>query len=231
MDIRVADDAAAAAVDAAGWMAWQMRNAVRRRGAALVALSGGSTPAAMLAHLVTLDVPWSQLTVWQVDERLAPDGDDARNARLLQGLPLPRAQVRLMPVTARHLSSAMRRYGAGLPPRFDVVHLGLGDDGHTASWLPGDPVVDLAQPVAVSGSAHGFVRMTLTPPVVNSARHRLVLAAGTAKAEPMRRWLLDDGSLPIQRVRRAGTVVVIDAAAAAGLPVAGAPVAGPAAAQ
>ncbi|HRA84054.1 MAG TPA: 6-phosphogluconolactonase [Ilumatobacteraceae bacterium] len=223
MDIHVAIDAQTAAEDAADWVAAQVRNAVRRRGAASLALSGGSTPALMLAGLVQRDVPWGQVTVWQVDERVAPDGDPARNAGLLDVLPLRRAQVRLMPVTARHLSSAVRRYAAGLPERFDVVHLGMGDDGHTASWPPGDPVIDSPSAVALCGPYNGFVRMTLTPPVVNAARHRLVLAPGAAKAGPMRRWLLEDRLLPIQRVRRTATVVVIDAAAAAQLPAASPP--------
>lgn len=174
----------------------------------------------MFRDLAQLDVPWGSVRVWQVDERMAPDGDRARNAGLLELLPLPRTQVRLMPVTARHLPSAIRRYAAGLPDRFDVVHLGMGDDGHTASWPPGDPVIDATEPVAMSGLYNGYVRMTLTPPVVNAARHRLVLAPGAAKSQPMARWLLDDHGLPIQRVRPANTVVVIDTAAAALLPAA-----------
>ncbi|MGB8859910.1 MAG: 6-phosphogluconolactonase, partial [Ilumatobacteraceae bacterium] len=213
MDIRVASDPQAAAAVAADWLAGQLRNAVHRRGTAALAVSGGSTPALMFAELARGDVPWDHLVVWQVDERMVDDGDPARNAALLDALPLRRAQLRLMPVTARHLSSAMRRYSAGLPERFDVVHLGLGDDGHTASWPPGDPVIDAASPVALSALYNGFVRMTLTPLVVNAARHRLVLAPGAAKAAPLRGWLLEDRSLPIQRVRRADTVVVVDAAA------------------
>jgi 6-phosphogluconolactonase/glucosamine-6-phosphate isomerase/deaminase len=205
---------------AAEWLAWQLRNAVRRRGAATIAVSGGSTPALMFADLAQREVPWEHVIVWQVDERMAPDGDPARNAGLLAALPLRRAQVRLMPVTARHLSSAVRRYIGGLPECFDVVHLGMGDDGHTASWPPGDPVIDATEPVALSSPFNGYVRMTLTPPVINGARHRLVLAPGATKARPMSRWLLDDHSLPIQRVRRVDTVVVIDTAAAALLPVA-----------
>jgi 6-phosphogluconolactonase/glucosamine-6-phosphate isomerase/deaminase len=221
MDIRVAPDPATAAAVAAEWLAFQLRNAARRRGIATLAVSGGSTPALMFADLATRDVPWDRVVVWQVDERLAPDGDRARNAGLLALLPLPRTRLRLMPVTARHLPSAMRRYIGGLPACFDVVHLGIGDDGHTASWPPGDPVIDAQEPVAMSAPYAGYTRMTLTPAVVNAARHRLVLAPGASKAEPLARWLLDDRSLPIQRVRRADTVVVIDSAAAALLPVAG----------
>ena len=220
MDIHVAPDAPQAATEAAEWMARQLRNAVRRRGVATVAVSGGSTPALMFADLAQMDVPWAVVDVWQVDERVAADGDPARNAHLLTALPVPKSRVHLMAVTVRDLSAAATRYAASLPERFDVVHLGMGDDGHTASWPPGDPVIDDDRSVAMSGLYNGFVRMTLTPAVVNGARHRLVLAPGAAKATPMRRWLLEDRCLPIQRVRRTNTVVVIDEAAAAQLPTA-----------
>ena len=220
MDIHVAPDAPQAATDAAEWVARQLRNAVRRRGVATMAVSGGSTPALMFADLATMIVPWSAVSVWQVDERVAPDDDSARNAHLLSVLPVPKSRMHLMPVTAKDQRTATRRYAASLPERFDVMHLGMGDDGHTASWPPGDHVIDNAEPVAMSGLYNGYVRMTLTPIVVNGARHRLVLAPGAAKATPMRRWLLEDRSLPIQRVRRTNTVVVIDEAAAAQLPAA-----------
>ncbi len=220
MDIHVAPDAPQAASDAAEWVARQLRNAVRRRGTAAIAVSGGSTPALMFADLAQMDVPWLAVYVWQVDERVAPDDDPARNAHLLATLPIPKNRVHLMAVTARDRRAAARRYAASLPERFDVVHLGMGDDGHTASWPPADAVIDSVQPVAMSGLYNGFVRMTLTPVVVNGARHRLVLAPGAAKAEAMRRWLLEDRSLPIQRVRRTNTVVVIDDAAATQLPAA-----------
>lgn len=220
MDIHVAPDAPQAAADAAEWVARQLRNAVRRRGAATIAVSGGGTPALMFADLAQMDVPWGAVDVWQVDERAAPDDDPARNAHLLAALPVAKSRVHLMAVTARDQRAAAKRYAASLPERFDVMHLGMGDDGHTASWPPGDPVIDSTEPVAMSGLYNGFVRMTLTPVVVNGARHRLVLAPGTAKATPMRRWLLEDRSLPIQRVRRTNTVVVIDDAAAAQLPAA-----------
>lgn len=218
MQVIVTTDPAAAALEAALWMASQLRNAVRRRGAASVAISGGRTPAAMFDALGGMDVDWDAVTVFQVDERVAPDGDAARNAVLLESLPVPRSRRVAMPVTARDLPAAAARYAAGLPDRFDVVHLGLGDDGHTASWPPGDPVVDQSAAVAMSAEYRGHVRMTLTPDVVNAARHRLVLATGADKADPVQRWLLGDPSLPVQRVHRTDTVVVLDEAAAARLP-------------
>jgi 6-phosphogluconolactonase/glucosamine-6-phosphate isomerase/deaminase len=214
MDIVVASDPQAAADEAAMWMARQLRNAVSRRGEVTVALSGGSTPAMMLAALTGLPVPWKAVTVYQVDERVAPDGDRDRNALLLDALRPVCRNIKLMPVTAVDLRAGCRRYAVGLPGRLDVVHLGVGDDGHTASWPPGDPVVDDVSPVAMSGEYKGRVRMTLTAQVVNAARHRLVLATGAAKAVAIERWLLHDRSLPIERVRRPGTIVILDADAA-----------------
>jgi 6-phosphogluconolactonase/glucosamine-6-phosphate isomerase/deaminase len=218
MDIVVAPDPQSAAAEAAAWVSRQLRNAVKRRGVASVAFSGGSTPALMLAALARLPVPWEATTVFQVDERVAPDGDPDRNAGLLDVLRPCGPAIRLMPVTAADIESARRQYAALLPERLDVVHLGLGDDGHTASWPPGDPVVDDGGTVAMSAMFNGRVRMTLTVPAVNAARHRLVLATGPAKAAVMERWLLHDPALPIERVGRANTLVVLDSLAAARLP-------------
>lgn len=212
MDIRVSDDPSAAA---AAWIARRLRDAARRRGEASIAVSGGSTAPPLFAALLEHDVPWDRTTIWQVDERVAPDGHPERNAGQLADLP---ARLRLMPVTAKDLRAAARRYGAGLPDTFDLVHLGLGDDGHTASWPPDDPVVDSDRPCEVIAEFNGFERMTLTPPVVNSARTRLVLTLGGSKAEMVERWILRDPALPVDRVRRSGTIVFLDAAAAARLP-------------
>ena len=145
--------------------------------------------------------------------RVEPDGDPARNAGLLDVLPLPRANRHLMPVTAAKLAAAAGRYAASLPERFDVVHLGVGDDGHTASWPPGDPVIDAPGAVALSAPYQGRVRMTITPAVVNAARSRLVLVAGASKRDALAAWLRHDGSVPVDRVRRTGTLVVLDVAA------------------
>jgi 6-phosphogluconolactonase/glucosamine-6-phosphate isomerase/deaminase len=138
MNIVVAPDAQAAAYEAASWVSRQLRNAVSRRGAASVAFSGGSTPALMLTELGQVQVPWDAVTVYQVDERVAPDGDPDRNATMLDVLRSLRPQptIHLMPVLAPDVVSAAAQYAALLPDRLDIVHLGLGDDGHTASWPP-----------------------------------------------------------------------------------------------
>lgn len=169
----------------------------------------------MFEVLLAQDVPWDQVRIWQVDERIAPDGHPARNAGQLVDFP---CRVELMPVTDADLAAAAARYAADLPERFDVVHLGLGDDGHTASWPPGDPVVDSGRSCEVTGDFNGFRRMTLTPPVVNAARARLVLVFGAAKAPMVQRWLLRDAELPVARLRRTDTWAMLDPAAAADLP-------------
>jgi 6-phosphogluconolactonase/glucosamine-6-phosphate isomerase/deaminase len=221
VDIVVAPDSKAAALEAASWVARQLRNAVSRRGVATVAFSGGSTPALMLDALTGLQVPWEATTVFQVDERVAPDGDPDRNSTLLdvlRQLRPTRPSIQLMPVLASDLDSASALYAALLPERLDVVHLGLGDDGHTASWPPGDPVIDATAAVAMSAEYKGRVRMTLTAHTVNAARHRMVLATGSPKAGIVERWMLHDPSLPVNRVGRTNTFVVLDTQAAARLP-------------
>jgi len=169
----------------------------------------------MFEVLLAQDVPWDHVAIWQVDERVAPDGHPGRNAGQLGDFPCP---VELMPVTDADPAAAAARYAGGLPERFDVVHLGLGDDGHTASWPPGDPVVDSDRPCEVIGEFNGFRRMTLTPPVVNAARSRLLLAFGASKAPMVQRWMLRDATLPVTRLRRTDTWVMLDPAAAADLP-------------
>lgn len=209
MDIRVGPDPAERAAD---WIATRLRDAHRRRGETSLALSGGSTAPPMIDALLDRDVPWSTTTVWQVDERVAPDGDSARNAGQLAALP---CRLRLMPVTAADLGRAAREYGASFPDRLDVVHLGLGDDGHTASWPPGaDGPIRSQHRVELIDEFHGLPRMTLTRRVVNGARSRLVLTVGSGKRAVVERWLLGDRSLPISAVRSSATWVFLDEAAA-----------------
>jgi 6-phosphogluconolactonase len=214
VEVRIEDDPAGWV---AGSIARRLAAAMRRRERAHVAVSGGSTAPPMLAALARHDLPWDRVEVWQVDERVAPDGHADRNANQLAGLP---GRHHLMPVTARDLPRAAARYAAALPERFDVVHLGMGPDGHTASWPPGDPVIDSARPVDLCGEFNGRVRMTLTPPAVNRARSRVVLITGADKAPAVAAWLNNHplgARLPINRVARSGTVVVLDSAASAQL--------------
>ena len=212
----VADDAAARA---AHEIATRLAAAVTANGRAALAVSGGSTGPHLLGTLAAADLPWDAIGIWQVDERVAPDGDPARNANQLTGVP---GEHHLMPVTATDLQTAAADYAAGLPDRFDVVHLGMGPDGHTASWPPGDPVIDSTKRVDISQPYQDHVRMTLTPSVVNAAAARVALVTGADKAPNVARWLEGDGAgLPIARVTPDATIVVLDAAAAADLHKAG----------
>lgn len=202
-------------------MARRLRSAVRLRGSCRVAVSGGRTPALMFDDLAMMDLPWGQIHLYQVDERCAPDGDPDRNATqlaeyLIRHVRIPKRNIHLMPVTAKSLKRAAAAYAADIAQApLDIVHLGVGDDGHTASWPPGDPVIDDPEPVAISDLYNGRVRMTVTPRVVNAARARMVLAVGTSKAGPLASWCRDRSDLPIGRVRRTATTLVLDRAAAA----------------
>jgi 6-phosphogluconolactonase len=199
------------AARAAVWIADRVWQAIAERGEAHVAVSGGSTPAPMFTLLGAIDLPWNSIHVWQVDERIAPDNDPARNARQLEPLQRAGATLHLMRVTATHLAGAAIDYGAALPRRLDVVHLGLGDDGHTASWPPGDPVVDTASPCAIVGPYNGHLRMTLTPPVVNAARARVFLVSGESKRPMLDRLIFKHGdNIPARQVQRQETVVLTD---------------------
>ena len=207
---------------AAEWIAARIEPARAARGRFTLAVSGGSTPAAMFAALSQLALPWEHMHVFQVDERVAPDGDPDRNlgdltANLLDRVPV---HAHLMDVTATDLDDAARRYAAELRAVtgdgvLDVVHLGLGDDGHTASWPPGDPVIDVDDAdVALTQPYRGRVRMTLTVPTVNRARDVMFLAAGPGKAEMVHKLVARDPSIPASRVRPDATVLVDESAAA-----------------
>ncbi|HRE01093.1 MAG TPA: glucose-6-phosphate isomerase, partial [Ilumatobacteraceae bacterium] len=214
---------AATAELAAEWMHRHIMSVVRRDKIFRVAFSGGGTPIAMLHALAARDIPWRNVEIFQVDERVAPDGDRDRNAThltapLLDRIDIPARNVHLMPVTSRSLDRAAREYGRLVTAHpLDVVHLGIGDDGHTASWPPGDPVVNDPAPVAVTAAFNGRVRMTLTPRIVNAARMRMLLAAGVGKAGPLAQWM-QRRDLPIQHVSRRRTYLFLDRAAASQIP-------------
>jgi 6-phosphogluconolactonase/glucosamine-6-phosphate isomerase/deaminase len=196
---------------AAIWIADRVWRAVACRGLAHLALSGGTTPDPMIRELAKLPLPWDDLHVWQVDERVAPDGDPARNAQQLHVL--GRATLHLMDVTLPDLETAASGYAAALPARLDVVHLGLGEDGHTASWPPESSESDWTRAVAVVGPYRGHVRLTLTPPVVALARDVMFLVAGSGKRQILRR-LLDGAQVPAQWALAGPAVVLADPAAA-----------------
>jgi 6-phosphogluconolactonase len=229
MKIEVLADPAAVARRAATLVAGQARAAVEARGRFTFAVSGGHTPWVMLRELASEKVPWNEVHVVQVDERVAPADSDERNFKhlresLLSHVPLPEANLHAMPVEASDLPAAAAQYArtleslAGAPPALDLVHLGLGPDGHTASLVPGDPVLEVTDRwVALTGLYQGRRRMTLTYPVLDRARCVLWLMAGADKVEALGRLNRQDQTIPAGRVSREHAIVVADRAAAAGL--------------
>ena len=227
MKAEVFADADSAAREAALFVAREARAAVTARGRFIVAVSGGHTPWQMLRVLAGLPVPWESVHVVQVDERVAPEGHPDRNLthlreNLLAHAPLCPEQIHAMPVESLDLEAAALQYASGLeamagsPPVLDLVHLGLGPDGHTASLIPGDPVLDISdRDVAVTGGAYqGRRRMTLTYPVLDRARRVLWLVTGNDKVGMLERLRAGDRSIPAGRVRRDDALVLADRAAA-----------------
>jgi 6-phosphogluconolactonase len=227
MKIDVFPDETSVAGEAARFIAAEARRAVVARGRFLIAVSGGRTPWLMLRELAREDVPWKDLHVFQVDERVAPDGHADRNLThiresLLNHAPIPATQVHAMPVEAADLKSAAGRYAgdlqqiAGSPPVLDLIHLGLGPDGHTASLVPGDPVLAVTDAdVTVAGPYQGRARMTLTYPVLDRARRILWVVTGKEKAGMLARLRDADSAIPAGRVRQDQAIIFADAAAAA----------------
>ena len=226
MKFEVFKDAGSVAREAAAAIAADARAAIAARGRFTLAVSGGHTPWIMLRALAEEDVPWAGVHVFQVDERVAPAGDPDRNLThlqesLLQYAPLRPEQMHAMPVEAEDLQAAAAEYVltlrevAGSPPMLDLVHLGLGPDGHTASLVPGDAVLDVAdKDVALTGVYQGRRRMTLTYPAINRARRVLWVVTGGEKVEMLRRLREGDASIPAGRVQREQALLLADRAAA-----------------
>jgi 6-phosphogluconolactonase len=218
LKLEVVGDAEAAAKRGAALIAEAGREGVGERDSFSFAVSGGRTPWRMLALLSDLPLPWDGTQIFQVDERVAPPGSEDRNlTHLILTLPIERqAVVRPMPVTSRDLDAAAHEYEAGLPERLDLVHLGLGPDGHTASLVPGDPVLEVAdRSVAVTASAYqGYRRMTLTYPALAAARRIIWLVSGEDKRDALAKLLAGDESIPAGRVENDEMMVVADEAAA-----------------
>jgi 6-phosphogluconolactonase len=214
--VEILPDPAAVAARAAAYVAECARAAVAERGRFTFAVSGGHTPWAMFAALTERELPWARTAIFQVDERVAPAGDPERNLTHLEAsLPANAdAEVHAMPVEDEDLEAAAERYGQLLPERLDLVHLGLGPDGHTASLVPDDPVLDVDdRDVALTGVYMGRRRMTLTYPPLDRARARVWLISGADKCDALRRLRAGDPSIPAGRVTGASSLVIADAAA------------------
>lgn len=231
MKLEVFHDADSVARKAAAYIAADARSAIEASGRYALAVSGGHTPWIMLRALAKEDVSWANVHICQVDERVAPDGHPDRNLThlresFLQYVPLRPEKVHAMPVETPDLEAAVNEYAltlqlaAGSPPVFDLVHLGLGPDGHTASLVPGDQVLNVFnRDVAITGVYQGRRRMTLTYPALNRAKRILWVVTGGEKAEMLRRLLDGDQFIPAGRVRQEHAVLIADRAAARGLAV------------
>ena len=225
MELRIVDDPESAAHLAAATIAVDARDAITARGRFTLAVSGGHTPWVMLRKLAEEEIPWAGMHLYQVDERIAPDGHPDRNLThiresLLVHAPLRPDQIHAMPVESSDLLSAISQYdsdlqeAAGSPPILDLVHLGLGPDGHTASLVPGDPVLNVTTAdVALTGDYQGRRRMTLTYPAINRARRVLWVVTGSEKTAALERLLDGDVTIPAGRVRREQAVLFADPAA------------------
>jgi 6-phosphogluconolactonase len=226
MNAEVYTNADAVALEAAKLIANEARESVAARGKFIMAVSGGKTPWIMLRDLAQEDVPWNGVHIVQVDERVAHDGDPDRNLThlresLLEHAPIRPEQIYAMPVESGNIEAACAQYAstletiAGSPPVLDLVHLGLGPDGHTASLVPGDPVLDVKDAdVALTGIYQGRQRMTLTYPIINRARLVLWLVTGSEKAGMLTRLMAGDSSIPAGRVRAVKALVLTDCRAA-----------------
>jgi 6-phosphogluconolactonase len=226
MQLEVLPDPAAVASRAAAIIAQHARDAVQARGRFLIAVSGGHTPWVMLRELAKEKVPWDGVHVLQVDERIAPAGDPDRNLThlretLLQNAPIEPSHIYAMPVENPDSQAAAAEYArtieqlAGSPPVIDLVHLGLGPDGHTASLVPGDPVLQVMdKDVGVTGVYMGRKRMTLTYPVINRARHILWVVTGAEKVKALSQLQAGDTFIPGGRISRIQAEIIADQAAA-----------------
>jgi 6-phosphogluconolactonase len=221
-ELEVVADEREAARRGAELIAAAGRDAVADHGFFALAMSGGRTPWAMLAILSDIEgMPWGETELFQVDERIASPGSEDRNlTHFVLGLSMAnQSALRPMPVTQRDLAGAAREYEGSLPERLDLVHLGLGPDGHTASLIPGDPVLEVGdRRVALTETSYqDYHRMTLTYPALDQARQILWLVTGESKREALAKLIAADPSVPAGRVRNDSMSVVADEAAAAGL--------------
>jgi 6-phosphogluconolactonase len=219
LDLEITPDEKGAARRAAEMIATAGAAAVADHGTFAFAMSGGRSPWAMLAILGELEeMPWRETELFQVDERIASPGSEERNlTHMVLGLSMDhQSALRPMPVTNRDLDAAAHEYDTSLPERLDLVHLGLGPDGHTASLVPGDPVLEVDdRRVAITADPYqGHRRMTLTYPALAEARQILFLVTGEEKRDPLQQLIAADPSIPAGRVRNDAITIVADQSAA-----------------
>ena len=216
------------AAGAAAYLENEIREALHHQKSYSLAISGGRTPWEMLKILSKADLPWQRVNLFQVDERVAPDGHADRNLtqlfQAIDGTPMV-TQLRIfpMPVLAEDLEEGSRKYtqvldevteGKGL----DLIHLGLGSDGHTASLVPGDGVMDVQDRLVActQNTYQGRIRMTLTYPLLNGAKQILWIVTGSEKQEMVQRLLNQDPSIPAGSIRQENALLMVDQAAMEG---------------
>jgi 6-phosphogluconolactonase len=219
IELEVLDDERSAARRAAELIAEAGTQSVAERGIFGFAMSGGRSPWAMLALLdEDQGMPWDETELFQVDERIAAPGDPERNlTHIILALSMShQPALRPMPVTSHDLDAAAHEYESSLPDRLDLIHLGLGPDGHTASLVPGDSVLEVRdRRVAITETFYqDHRRMTITYPTIDAGRKVLWLVTGEEKREPLQKLLAGDESIPAGRVKNDSMVVVADRAAA-----------------
>lgn len=230
MEIVAYADAETVALRAAEFITRQARRSIDTRGQFTLAISGGNTPWRMLALWILEDLPWERVHIYQVDERVAPFGDERRNWTRLMGVLQPQwprlqGHVHAIPIDGFDPNAAAARYGvmlsqtAGNPAVLDLVQLGLGSDGHTASLVPGDATLsELSRDVAVTSPYQGTRRVTLTYPAINRARHILWVVAGEEKKQALAQLVARDQSVPAGRVREKCATIITDFSALGGPP-------------
>ena len=232
--LEVASDATQLARACAERIASLIDLALDERDRAHIALSGGTTPAAAYRVLNQEHLPWNRVDVVLGDERWVPPTDPASNARMLRDTLLaeggPGAAARFHPVPTELDSPSasvdafeayVRDLCPGDPPRFDVMLLGLGDDGHTASLFPGTPATQERTRLVTIGAGKGLERISLTAPVLSAARQVIFLVSGAAKRQALQR-LLDPAEQPERTPAKlvqpqASVLVLADTEAAQGL--------------
>ncbi|MFZ4116448.1 MAG: 6-phosphogluconolactonase [Chthoniobacterales bacterium] len=229
MNIEIFPDATTVAQEAASFIAAEARAAVAQRGRFVMAVSGGKTPWIMLRALANEKVPWENVHIFQVDERIAPTGSTDRNLThlqesLLSHVPLKPEQIYAMPVEEADFGAAVKKYAhliesvTGFPILFDLVHLGLGPDGHTASLIPEDAVLKVIdRDVAITGVYQNHQRMTLTYPAINRSRKILWVVTGAEKTEALSHLLNRETFIPGGVVEQSRATLFADASAAGSL--------------
>ncbi|MBT4890162.1 MAG: 6-phosphogluconolactonase [Rhodospirillales bacterium] len=222
MKIETCIDAQSVADKCANIIADHMMQAINQHAKFTIAFSGGSTPIPLFQRLSTLTLPWDKVHIFQVDERVAPDGDENRNynnlkTHLLDHISIPPAQVYAMQVAtlsswkAAETYETLVRKHTGTPPCFDLIHLGLGEDGHTASLIPKDPVLKNSDSyVATSQVYNRYERLTFTYDTINATKCILWQVTGKKKAKMLKRLISGDTKIPAGRIVRDQAIIVTD---------------------